>query len=56
MANEIILAMADLRDVTAFAAENAADALEIFERSHPSDTVLGMRSTPRGRLRAGAGA
>ncbi|OAF20043.1 putative immunity protein [Bradyrhizobium neotropicale] len=37
MADEIILDMDDLRAVAAYAAENAADVLEIFERSHPAD-------------------
>jgi immunity protein 5 of polymorphic toxin system len=38
MADEIILDMEDLRAVAAYAAENAADVLEIFERSYPSDS------------------
>lgn len=38
MADEIILDMEDLREVAAYAAENAADVLEIFERSYPSDS------------------
>ncbi len=37
MTGEIILSMGDLREVTAFAAEGAADVLEIFESSRPSD-------------------
>lgn len=37
MTDEIILSMDDLREVTAFAAESAADVLGIFETSHPAD-------------------
>lgn len=37
MADEISLDMEDLREVAAYAAENAADVLEIFERSYPAD-------------------
>jgi hypothetical protein len=38
MADEITLDLEDLRAVTAYAAENAAEVLEIFERSRPSDS------------------
>ncbi|MFE0019096.1 putative immunity protein [Mesorhizobium sp. NPDC059054] len=38
MTDEIILSMDDLREVTAFAAENAAAVLKIFETLHPLDT------------------
>lgn len=38
MTDEIILSMDDLRDVTAFSAESAADVLELFEISYPSDS------------------
>ncbi len=37
MTDEIILGMDDLRAVTAFAAGSAAEVLEIYETSHPSD-------------------
>lgn len=37
MTGEIILGMDDLRAVTAFAAGSAAEVLEIYETSHPSD-------------------
>jgi hypothetical protein len=37
MADEISLDMDDLREVAAYAAANAADVLEIFERAHPVD-------------------
>ncbi|MFD9902327.1 putative immunity protein [Mesorhizobium sp. NPDC059025] len=37
MTGEIILGMDDLRAVTAFAAGSAAEVLEIYEASHPSD-------------------
>jgi hypothetical protein len=35
---EIVLSMRDLRGVAGYAAESAQDALEIFERAHPSDS------------------
>lgn len=37
MADEIRLEMAELRAVAAYAVENAADVLDIFELLHPSD-------------------
>lgn len=37
MTGEIVLDIEDLRAVTAYAAESAAEVLEIFERSCPSD-------------------
>ncbi|UWU73783.1 hypothetical protein N2603_27325 [Bradyrhizobium huanghuaihaiense] len=38
MADEFILDIEDLREVAAYAAENAVDVLEIFEQSHPGDS------------------
>ncbi|MBR0706797.1 putative immunity protein [Bradyrhizobium liaoningense] len=38
MADEFILDIEDLREVAAYAVENAADVLEIFEQSHPADS------------------
>ncbi|MBB4395563.1 MULTISPECIES: putative immunity protein [unclassified Bradyrhizobium] len=38
MADEFILDIEDLREVAAYAAENAADVLEIFEQSYPADS------------------
>jgi hypothetical protein len=35
---EIVLSMQDLREVASYAAENAQEVLEIFERAHPTDS------------------
>ena len=37
MVDEILLDMEDLREVVAYAADSAADALDFFERSYPFD-------------------
>ena len=36
--SEIVLSTQDLREVTRYAAENAQEVLEIFERAHPADS------------------
>jgi len=59
MADEIALGMEDIRVVAAYAAENAAEVLEIFERSYPADfrpraAVEAARTFARGGKRVKA--